>query len=131
MAGLDPNMMRNLPVSSQWLTKLVELGAENCFSPAGKLRAYSEKVENPLWCWQLLDRVPATTSAELADVIPVVQLQKLGKQHSPKVTPFNYYTKAWSYFPCACQYRYENHKDHPIGMIGSGFPPLCATRTEA
>ena len=113
------------------MAELVELGAENCFSPAGKLRAYSEKVENPLWCRQLLNFVPETTFAELADVIPVVRMQKLGKQHTEKVTPFNYYTKAWSYFPCACQYRYENHYTHPIGVIGSGCQIVGATRAEA
>ena len=129
--GLDPNLLRKLPVSSQWLCKLQDLGAESCFSSAGKMRQHSEQIACPLWRLQLKDFCPTGIFRDLIKVLPIVRRQKLGVKNSPKVTPFNYYTKAWSYFPCSRQYRYENHKDHVIGVIGSNFPPLHATPEEA
>ena len=129
--GVDSKLLKKLPTSSQWLCKLRSLGAVSCFNAAGNMRQYSEQIDCPVWCLQLKGLLPPQLFKDLADVLPIVRRQKLGVKNSPKVTKFNYFTKAWSFFPCSCQYRYENHRDHVIGTIGSTYPPLCGTNAEA
>lgn len=120
----------NLPVSRDWLNKLENLGAVDCFR--GKLAKYSTAISRPFWARSLNDALPPQQSATIGDILPIVRTGRLGgKPNSPKLERFRYFTAAWSSHPCHCKYRYDGMWNADIGCIGNPDPPLRTSVAEA
>ncbi len=123
------NFRDRLPVSRDWLSKLENIGAVDCFH--GKLATYSTAISRPFWARSLNDALPPQCG-KVEDILPIVRKGRLGgKPNSPKLERYRYFTGAWSLHPCHCKYRYDGMWTADIGCIGSPNPPVRSSVAEA